>query len=103
MDSKLIALKKAYSEAEWLKNLFTNLPISSHRPPSIYVHCGCQAAIAKIKSEIYNRKSRHICLRHSVMQQLLESDVVSLNFVRSELNLADPLIKPLDRRHWYKR
>ena len=37
-------------------------------------------------------------MRHSVVQQLLESGVVSLDFVRSELNLADPLTKPLGRR-----
>ena len=98
MESELIALEKACSEAEWLRNLLANLPISSHLPPSIYVHCDCQAAIARVKSKIYNGKSRHIRMRHSVVQQLLESGVVSLDFVRSELNLADPLTKPLGRR-----
>lgn len=37
-------------------------------------------------------------LRHNIGKQLLESGVVTLDYVRSELNLADPLTKPLNRR-----
>ena len=36
-------------------------------------------------------------MRHSIVKQLLESSVVSLDFIRLELNLADPLTKPLNR------
>ena len=32
------------------------------------------------------------------MKQLLEFGVVTLDYVKSELNLIDPLIKPLNRR-----
>ena len=39
----------------------------------------------------------HIRLRHNIMRQLLEIGVTSLDFVRLELNLADPLTKPLNR------
>ena len=98
MESELIALEKACSEAEWLRDLLANLPTNTHPSPNVSIHCDCQAAIARVKSKIYNGKSRHIRMRHSVVQQLLESGVVSLDFVRSELNLADPLTKPLGRR-----
>ena len=32
------------------------------------------------------------------MKHLLESGVVTIDYVKSELNLADPLTKPLNRR-----
>ena len=32
------------------------------------------------------------------MRQLLETGVISLDFLRSELNLTDPLTKPLNRK-----
>ena len=32
------------------------------------------------------------------MRQLLETEVISLDFVRLELNLANPLTKPLNRK-----
>ena len=53
---------------------------------------------AKAKSKIFNGKIRHICLRHNIVQQLLETWVISLEFVRSKLNLVDPLIKPLNKK-----
>ncbi|KAJ0103510.1 hypothetical protein Patl1_06354 [Pistacia atlantica] len=98
MESELIALEKACSEAEWLRNFLADLPIETHPPILVSIHCDCQAAIARAKSKIYNGKSRHIRIRHTIIKQLLESGVVSLDFVKSELNLADPLTKPLSRR-----
>lgn len=97
-ESELIALEKACTEAKWLRNFLANLPINSHPLTSISIHCDCQVAIATTKNKIYNGKSRHIRLRHNIIKQLLESRVVSLDFVRLELNLADPLAKPLNRR-----
>ena len=94
----LIALKKACSEVEWLRNLLADLSISIDAPLCISIHCDCQAAIAKSKSKIYNGKSRHIRLRHNIIKQLLESRVVALDYVKSNLNLIDHLTKQLNRR-----
>ena len=60
--------------------------------------CDSQDVIGKAKSKMFNGKNGHICLRHDIVQQLLETEVISLDFVRSELNLVDPLTKPLNRK-----
>ena len=52
MESELIALEKACSEAEWLRNLLVDLPIFSHPPTSVPIHCDCQAVIARARSKI---------------------------------------------------
>ena len=52
----------------------------------------------KAKSKMFNGKNKHIRLRKNIVQQLLETGVISMDFVRSELNLADPLTKPLNRK-----
>ena len=62
------------------------------------MRCDSQAAIAKVKSKIFNGKNRHISLRHNIARQLLESGVISLEFVRLELNLVDHLTKPLNKK-----
>ena len=62
------------------------------------MRCDSQAAIAKAKSKMFNGKNRHIRLRHNIVRQLLETRVISLDFVRSELTLVDPLTKPLNRK-----
>lgn len=43
-------------------------------------------------------KNRHIRLRHNIVGRLLNSGLISLNFVRWEGNLVNPLTKPLTRK-----
>ena len=98
MEAEFIALEKASSEAEWLRNLLADIPLWTRLASSVSIHCDSQAAIAKAKTKIFNGKNRHIRLRHNIVQQLLEIGVISLEFVRSELNLADHLTKPLNKK-----
>ena len=62
------------------------------------MHCDSQTAIAKARSKIFNGKNRHIRPRHNIVQQQLEIGIISLEFVRLELNLADPLTKSLNKK-----
>ena len=61
------------------------------------MHCDSQVAIAKAKSKIFNGKNRHILIRHNIVRQLLETGIISLEFVMSELNLVDLLTKSLNK------
>lgn len=63
----------------------------------ILIHWDCQVTIARDRSKIYNGKNKHIRMRHNIVKQLLELNVVSLDFVRSTLNLTDLLTKPLNK------
>ena len=62
------------------------------------IHCDNQATIARAKNKIYNRKSRHIRIRRKIVKQLLDDEIISLDYVRSELNIGDPFTKPLGRK-----
>ena len=46
---------------------------------------------------MYNGKSRHICRRHNTIRQLLSTRVIYLDYVRSNDNITNPLIKGLNR------
>ena len=85
-------------EAEWLKSLLIDIPLYTNSIASVCIQCDCEATIAHAKSKIYNGKSRHIRLRHKIVRQLINNGVMSLDFVRSERNLANPLTKPLVKR-----
>ena len=98
MKTEFIALEKASSEAKWLRNLLADIPLWTRPTLFVSMHCDSQAVIAKVKSKIFNGKNRHIRLRHNIVRQLLETRVISLEFVRSELNLVDPLTKPLNKK-----
>ena len=64
--------------------------------PPISLHCDNQATLSKVYSKSYNEKSRHISLRHNV-RQLLEEDIIILEYVKLCTNLADPFTKCLSK------
>ena len=47
---------------------------------------------------MYNGKSRHLGVRHSMIREIIMNGVVSIEFVRSQQNLADHLTKGLARK-----
>ena len=63
----------------------------------ICIHCNTQSAIGRVHNNIYNDKSRHIRHRHNTIRQLLSIGVISLDYISSMDNIADPLTKGLNR------
>ena len=66
------------------------------RQPTICIHCNNQAAIFRAQNFIYNSKSRHIHHRYNIVKQLLSNKIISIDFVSSKDNLADPFTKGLN-------
>ena len=64
---------------------------------TISLHCDSEVTISRAFSKIYNGKSRHIALRYEYVRQLISDDIITVVYVRSCSNLADPLTKGLSR------
>ncbi|GKD29694.1 hypothetical protein Tco_1240472 [Tanacetum coccineum] len=77
---------EGYTYASWNNNTKDNLATS-----------GGVATLAKAYSQMYNRKSRYLCVRHSLIRELITNGVISIEFVRSQQNLVDHLTKGLAR------
>ena len=58
----------------------------------------CQETISIAKNKAFNGKIRHIRLRHEVVKQLLKDGIISIDYVKFEVNLVDPLTKPIGRK-----
>ena len=58
MKSEFIALDMTCIEAEWLKNLLSDMPLLNKSIPVISIHCDNQAT--KAKNTNLNEKGRHI-------------------------------------------
>ena len=84
MEQEFIALKSVGKEAEWLKNFLSGIPLGMQSTPSVSMHCDSQAAISITKNKAFNRKNRHICLRHEVVKQLLIDGMISIEYVISK-------------------
>nr|KYP71444.1 Retrovirus-related Pol polyprotein from transposon TNT 1-94 [Cajanus cajan] len=101
MEAEIIALDTASSEAEFLKNLLYDLPLLNKPIPPISMHCDSQVVIAKVTSKNFNEKRRHLRIRHKSIRNLITHGVISIDFIRSKNNLADPLTKGLTRVNKY--
>ncbi|GJR73645.1 zinc finger, CCHC-type containing protein [Tanacetum coccineum] len=97
IESKFMALAAAGKEAEWLRNLILEIPLWSKPIAPISILCDSAATLTKAYSQMYNGKSKHLGVRHSMIRELIMNEVVSIEFVRSQQNLVDHLMKRLTR------
>ncbi|GJT05844.1 zinc finger, CCHC-type containing protein [Tanacetum coccineum] len=97
MESEFVALAAAGKEAEWLRNLILEIPLWSKPIAPISILCDNAATLANAYSQMYNGKSGHLGVRHSMIHELITNRVVSIEIVRSQQNLADHLTKRLAR------
>lgn len=56
-----------------------------------------EAIISRAYNIVYNGKSRHISLRYEYVRELISNGIITISYVKSAKNLANPLIKPLPR------
>jgi len=72
-----------------------DIPLWPKPVPAICIHCDNQAAIFRTQNFIYRSKSKHIHRRDNTVKQLLSNEIISIDFVSSKDNLADPFTKGL--------
>ena len=97
MEAEFVALDKAAEEAEWLKSFLEGIPLWPQPVTAIGIHCDSMAALTRAQSQIYNGKSRHIRRRHITIRDLLKNGIISISYIKSKENIADPLTKGLSR------
>ncbi|GKC12607.1 zinc finger, CCHC-type containing protein [Tanacetum coccineum] len=102
IEVEFVALAAAGKEAEWLRNLIYEILLWPKPISPISIHCDSAANLAKAYCQIYNGKYRHLGVRHSMVHELITNGVISVDFVRSQQNLADHLTKGLARDLMHK-
>ena len=95
MEAELIALALASEEANWLRDLLYEIPLWEKPIPPILIHCDSTAAIGRIKNCYYNGKSRPIRRKHSTVRSYLSGGIITVDYIKSNDNLADPFTKAL--------
>jgi hypothetical protein len=94
MEAKLAALDTAGAEAEWLRELLLDLPVVEKPIPAISMNCDNQIIITKINSSKDNMKSsRHVKRQLKSVRKLINSRVISLDYVHTSKNMVDRFTK----------
>ncbi|WVZ99779.1 hypothetical protein U9M48_045029 [Paspalum notatum var. saurae] len=98
IEAELAALDKAYVEADWLRELLMDLPVVEKPIPAILMNCDNQTVIAKVNSDKENAKSsRHVRRRVKSVRKMRHFGMISLTYIQTEKNLADPFTNGLSR------
>ena len=98
MEAELTALDTATVEAEWLRELLMDLPVVEKPLPAILMNCDNQTVIAKVNSTKDNAKSsKHIKRRLKSVRKMRNSGVITVTYIQTDRNLADPFTKGLSR------
>nr|GEU90371.1 zinc finger, CCHC-type [Tanacetum cinerariifolium] len=97
LEAEFVALAIAGKKAEWLRNLIYKILLWPKPIFSISIHCDSATTLAKAYCQIYNEKSKHLGVRHNMVRELITNGVISVDFVRSQQNMADHLTKRLAR------
>ena len=101
MEAELIALALTSEEANWLRDLLYEIPLWEEPIPPILIHCDSIAAIGRVKNRYYNGKSRPIRRKHSIVRCYLSSGNITVDYIKSNDNLANPFTKALAKdRVW---
>jgi hypothetical protein len=96
MKAELTALDTASVEAEWLRELLSDLPVVEKPIPAILINCDNQTVVTKVNSAIDNAKlARHVkrCLKS--IRKLRNSGVITMAYIQTDINMADPFTKGL--------
>jgi len=97
LESEFIAMFSAGEKVDWLRSMLIDIPLWSMPVPPLTIYCDNQAAIFWASSDYYNGKSRQVRLKHNHVRRLLEEGIISLQYVKSRFNSADPLSKGLGK------
>jgi hypothetical protein len=98
MEEKLATLDIATVKADWLRVLLMDLPIVEKPLPAILMNCDNQTVIVKVDSSKDNMKSStHIKKWLKSVRKMRNYGVITLDYIHTEKNLADPFTKGLSR------
>nr|GEZ85432.1 retrotransposon protein, putative, Ty1-copia subclass [Tanacetum cinerariifolium] len=97
MEAEFLALAAAGKEAEWLRNMLLDIELWPQPMPVISLHCDSQSTLSRAYNKVYNGKYRHISIIHAYIKELISNGIITIEYIRSCKNLADPFTKGLPK------
>ena len=96
-ETEYIAASEAAHEGVWMKDFISNLGVIPSALGSTKIFCDNTGAIALAKESRFHERTKHIKRRfNSIRDQVQEGDI-EICKIHTDLNVADPLTKPLPR------
>ena len=94
----MVAAAEASSEGVWIRNFITELGVVPSALDPLEILCDNTGAIALAKEPRYHPKTKHINRKFHIIRDYITDGDLKISKVHTNLNVADPLTKPLDRK-----
>ena len=93
--AEYIAASEAAKEVVWIRKFISELGVVPSCPSPIDLYCDNSGAIAQAKEPRSHQKSKHILRRYHQIREIIDRGDVKICKVHTDLNIIDPLTKPL--------
>ena len=94
-EAEYIAASEAAKEGVWIKKFISELGVVPSVSSPLDLYCDNSGAIAQAKEPRSHQKSKHILRRYHLIREIIDRGDVKICKVHTDLNIADPLTKPL--------
>ena len=94
-EAEYIAASEAAQEGVWMKEFITDLGVIPNASGPMALLCDNTGAIALAKEPRFHKKTRHIKRRFNSIREHVQDGDIDICKVHTDLNVTDPLAKPL--------
>ena len=96
-EAEYIAPSEAAKEGDWMKQFMIDLGVVPSVLSPMTLFCDNTGAIALAKEPRFHKRTRHIKRRFNSICDWVKEEDINICKVHTDLNVADPLTKPLPR------
>ena len=95
MEAEFVACFEATIQALWLRNFISGLGVVDTITKPLKIYCDNSAAVFFSKNDKYSRGAKHMELKYFAVKEEVQKQRVSIQHIRTDLMIADPLTKGL--------
>ena len=96
-EAEYIAASEAANEGVWMKEVISDLGVIPSASGPMKIFCDNTGAIALAKESRFRKRTKHIKRRFNSIGDLVQVGDIEICKRHTDLNVADPLTKPLPR------
>ena len=98
-EAEYIAALEAANEGVWMKEFISDLGVIPSASGPMKIFCDNTGAIALAKESRFHKRTKHIKRRFNSIRDLVQVGDIEICKIHTDLNVADPLTKPLPREN----
>ena len=97
VEAEYIATDSCCTQLLWMQKLLLDYGICQEH---LTIYCDNTNAINISKNPMQHSRTKHIEIRHHLIQELVEDGALTLEFIHTDDQKADLFTKPLDSKHF---